>query len=204
PQAVHVLVWGITPEQHEWLQANRHDVEVIAEHLRENAIACALAHPFYAVEAPLAPRHRRRLAELFDVWEVRNGSRAPELHGPAPAPDPRAVLRMVERVLSEGDARRGGHDPDAAGARSGMRGWSGADLRPEDARALLRAWLSAVDLGELGEEGLLALLQDDAFAHADLFRRARRAHERKLTAAVRASVGGLEAGESPLTVAAGL
>ena len=267
PQAVHVLVWGITPDQHEWLQADRHDVEVVAEHLREHAVACALAHPFYAVEAPLAPRHRRRLAELFDVWEVRNGSRAPELNapaavyvethggigvggsddhagvdigrtyteapaaatpqeflahvregrcaaageqgsaakwahaamalavrslganGPAPAPDPRAVLRMVERVLSEGDARRGS---------------LGADLRPEDARALLRAWLSAVDLDGLGEEGLLALLQDDAFAHADLFRRARRAHERKLTAAVRASVGGLEAGESPLTVAAGL
>src|SRR5256886_10324345 len=83
PQAVHVLVWGITPDQLEWLQANRHDVEVVAEHLRENAIACALAHPFYAVEAPLAPRHRRRLAELFDVWEVRNGSRAPELNAPA-------------------------------------------------------------------------------------------------------------------------
>ena len=29
-------------------------------------ITCALAHPFYAVEAPLLPRHRRRLAQLFD------------------------------------------------------------------------------------------------------------------------------------------
>src|SRR6058998_160098 len=33
PQAVHVLVWGITPEQHEWLQAHRYDVEAVAEHL---------------------------------------------------------------------------------------------------------------------------------------------------------------------------
>ena len=33
--------------------------------------------------APLAPRHRRRLAELFPVWEVRNGSRARELNMPA-------------------------------------------------------------------------------------------------------------------------
>jgi glycosyltransferase involved in cell wall biosynthesis/predicted metal-dependent phosphoesterase TrpH len=267
PQAVHVLVYDITPEQHEWLQAHRGDVEKVAEHLREHDIACALAHPFYAVEAPLLPRHRRRLAELFGVWEVRNGSRAPELNAPAavyvethggvgvggsddhagvdigrtwtetppaatprelldhvragrcaaggeqgsaakwahsamalavralgtsassgPA-DPQAVLCMAERVMREGDARRGA---------------MGADLGPDDARNLLRAWLHAVDLAELGEDGLLELLQRDDFAHADLFRRARRAHERKLTAAVRAAVGGLEAGESPQGVAAGV
>ena len=29
------------------------------------------------------PRHRRRLAELFPIWEVRNGSRARELNRPA-------------------------------------------------------------------------------------------------------------------------
>src|ERR671914_595087 len=56
PQAVHVLCWGIT---------------------------CALAHPFYAVAAPLGARHRRRLAQLFAVWETRNGSRARELNLPA-------------------------------------------------------------------------------------------------------------------------
>ena len=49
----------------------------------EHDIACALAHPFYAVEAPLTPRHRRRLAELFPIWETRNGSRAEELNLPA-------------------------------------------------------------------------------------------------------------------------
>src|SRR4051795_1526702 len=72
PQAVHVLCLGITPDDHEWLQAHAGDVELVAAYLREQAIACALAHPFYAVEAPLTPRHRRRLAELFGVWEVRN------------------------------------------------------------------------------------------------------------------------------------
>ena len=30
-----------------------------------------------------APRHRRRLAQLFEIWEVRNGSRARELNQPA-------------------------------------------------------------------------------------------------------------------------
>ena len=191
PQAVHVLCLGITPDDHDRLQARAADVEAVAEYLHEHEIACALAHPFYAVTAPLTPRHRRRLAQLFPVWETRNGSRAPELNSPAavyidthggigiggtddhagvdigrtytetpraddaeaflanvrtglatargeqgsaarwthaamaltiralgrgddsgPAPDPMAVLRMVERVVSEGD-RRGG----VAGAR---------------------------------------------------------------------------------------
>jgi glycosyltransferase involved in cell wall biosynthesis/predicted metal-dependent phosphoesterase TrpH len=257
-QAVHVLCYGITPDDHEWLQAHADDVEVVAAYLREQEITCALAHPFYAVEAPLQPRHRRRLAQLFDVWEVRNGSRAPELNHPAAiyvethggvgvggsddhagvdigrtwsqtpfapgpaeylahvragrveargdqgsaakwahaamalavralgrgdstlAPDPGAVLRMVERVMTEGDARTG---------------QMGADLCPEDGRALLRAWLDAVDL-RLSERDLLALLQSDGFSHAALERRARRCHERGLERAVARAVaapGELEA-----------
>jgi glycosyltransferase involved in cell wall biosynthesis len=75
---------------------------------------------------------------------------------------------MVERLMREGDVRRG---------------VIGADLGPDDARALLHAWLEAIDL-PLGECELLALLQHEDFGHADLFRRARRAHERKLAVAV--------------------
>src|SRR3954452_3208201 len=76
PQAVHVLCLGITPDDHGWLQAHAGDVEDCAEYLHSNEIACALAHPFFAVAAPLLPRHRRRLAQLFPVWETRNGARA--------------------------------------------------------------------------------------------------------------------------------
>ena len=83
PQAVHVLCYGITIGDHEWLQAHSGDVEACAAYLHENGIACALAHPFFNVAAPLTRRHRRRLAELFPVWEVRNGSRAAELNMPA-------------------------------------------------------------------------------------------------------------------------
>src|ERR1700759_2845362 len=82
PQAVHVLCLGITPEQFSDLQAISDCVESVAEYLHEHEIACALAHPFYAVEAPLTPRHRRRLARLFPIWETRNGSRAMELNKP--------------------------------------------------------------------------------------------------------------------------
>src|SRR6476660_9317890 len=83
PQAVHVLCYGITRGDHEWLQANAGDLEACAAYLREHEIASALAHPFYNVAAPLTRRHRRRLAELFPIWEVRNGSRAAELNMPA-------------------------------------------------------------------------------------------------------------------------
>lgn len=83
PRAVHVLCYGITPDDHEWLQAHAYDVELCAAYLRSNEITCALAHPFYPVEAPLTPEHRRRLARLFDIWETRNGSRASELNMPA-------------------------------------------------------------------------------------------------------------------------
>ncbi len=83
PQAVHVLCFGITPDDHEWLQAHSSDVIACAEYLHGHEIACALAHPFFSVAAPLAAAHRRTLAELFPVWEVRNGTRPQELNGPA-------------------------------------------------------------------------------------------------------------------------
>ena len=257
-QAVHVLCYGITPDDHEWLQANRDDVEACAAYLHDREITAALAHPFYAVAAPLTARHRRRLAELFPIWETRNGSRAKELNLPAfvyiethggtaiggsddhagidvgrtftetprastpeeflahvragrasahgqqgsaakwahaamalairslgggevnaPArPDPASVLKIVERVMTEGDARHGA---------------GGADLQARDALALLRAWLLAMDL-DVDEHKLLTQLQEGELGHADLDRRARRVHERKLAAVVHDTVASLEQG----------
>ena len=83
PQAVHVLCWGITPEDHEWLQAHQRDVVACADYLHRNEIACALAHPFFNVAAPLSAGHRRVLAQLFPTWETRNGTRPRELNAPA-------------------------------------------------------------------------------------------------------------------------
>ncbi len=257
PQAVHVLCYGITPSDHEWLQAHSYDLESCAEYLSDRQITSALAHPFYAVGAPLTARHRRRLAQLFPIWETRNGSRAKELnlpaylyiethggtaiggsddhagidvgrtytetplaagpqeflaniragqasshgdqggaakwahaamalairslgdHQSAGRPDPQAILKIVERVLSEGEVR--------TGAQSG-------DLGPDDARALLRAWLNAMEL-DFDEPQLLGKLQTGELSHHDLFRRARRVHERQLAAAVDLAVQGLHAGE---------
>ena len=247
PQAVHILCWGITAQDHERLQALAGDVEAVAEELAARGITCALAHPFYSVEAPLLARHRRRLAQLFPIWETRNGSRAPELNSPAEvyiethggtgvggsddhagvdigrtctrapasatwrefldhvaagdatpagehgsaakwahaamaiatralgrgapgdeAPDPAVIFTMVQRFMREGDAR-------SSDTETG--------LVPDDARALLRAWLAAVEL-DLQEGELIAFLQREDFFHADLYRRAKRVHERKLAHAV--------------------
>jgi glycosyltransferase involved in cell wall biosynthesis/predicted metal-dependent phosphoesterase TrpH len=271
-QAVHVLCYGISPEDHEWLQAHRDDVELCAAYMHEREIPCALAHPYYTIAAPLTARHRRRLAQLFEVWEVRNGSRARDLNRPAAtyiatldgagiggsddhagvdvgrtwtetppartptellahvrvgavaargahgsaakwahaaialtaralgrgeggpersAPDPRTVMTMVRRLLGEAAARQGA----PAGESS---------VSPEDARRLLRAWLIAVELDHLDEEGLIAHMQDDRFSHAELHRRACRAHEHKLRLAL---AEGLRAarGQAPIApVAAGL
>jgi hypothetical protein len=66
PQTVRVLCWGVSEYDHRWLQRHRDDVEVCAAYLREHRIACALAHPFQPLShAPLTPRQRRRLGELF-------------------------------------------------------------------------------------------------------------------------------------------
>lgn len=252
PCAVHVLCLGITQDDHDWLQAHNHDVVRCAEYLHGREITTALAHPFYYVEAPLTARHRRLLAELFPIWEVRNGSRARELNAPAatyidthggvgiggtddhagvdigrtytetplaygPAeylahiragrcvargiqggaakwshaamgiairalglgeggepvarPRPEAMLKIVSRVMSEGDVRRGEQEQQR-------------DIGPEDARSMLRAWLDGVGLQHLGADELLAMFQEEGFDHADLQRRATRAHERKLVTAV--------------------
>jgi glycosyltransferase involved in cell wall biosynthesis/predicted metal-dependent phosphoesterase TrpH len=264
PQAVHVLCYGITPGDHEWLQAHAGDVGACAAYLNENEITCALAHPFFNVGAPLTPRHRRRLTELFPIWEVRNGSRAPELNMPAAiyidthggtgiggsddhagvdigrtftevpaaatpeeflrqiragdaqgggqqgsaakwahaamalatralggsgaerAPDPAAVLKIAQRTISEGAAREGK---------------VAADIGPDDARALLEAWLRSIELNLRGPE-LLAYLQADDFSHEDLYRRARRTHERRLRSAV--ADGSAAAGEGNVAGAVGV
>jgi glycosyltransferase involved in cell wall biosynthesis/predicted metal-dependent phosphoesterase TrpH len=262
-QAVHVLCYGITETDHDELQARAADVEECAAYLHERGITCGLAHPFFAVAAPLLPRQRRRLAELFGVWEVRNGSRAPELNHPAavyaetngacgiggsddhagvdvgrtwtetpaastpqelldhiragraepggaqgsaakwahagialaarvlatqahdapPAIDPRKTLELATKVVSDG-GERGGE--------------SAAGVGPEDARALLAAWVEAVRLhpsAAANPMGLVRTMQADDFSHAELYRRARAAHETGLREAIEAGSSAIADGD---------
>jgi glycosyltransferase involved in cell wall biosynthesis/predicted metal-dependent phosphoesterase TrpH len=81
--------------------------------------------------------------------------------------DPRAVLAIVEEVMSQGDARSGP---------------ATAELGPSHACALLHAWLATIGVATPRE--LLAWMQEDGFSHAELQRRALRSHDRALRAAV--------------------
>ncbi len=74
-----------------------------------------------------------------------------------------------------------------------------ADLGPDDARNLLEAWLGGVGLDLRGRE-LIAYLQADGFSHADLYRRARRIHDRRLRGAVESGAGAFAAGNFPAAV----
>jgi glycosyltransferase involved in cell wall biosynthesis/predicted metal-dependent phosphoesterase TrpH len=141
PQAVHVLCYGITPEDHEWLQANSGDVELCAMYLCDREIACALAHPYYAVGAPLTARHRRRLADLFEIWETRNGARARELNRPA--------AMYVDTLDGTGI---GGSD-DHAGVDIG-RTWTEAP--PARTPAEFLAHMRAGDVSAKGKQGSAA------------------------------------------------
>jgi predicted metal-dependent phosphoesterase TrpH len=151
PQAVHVLCYGISPEEHELLQERAADVSECAAFLHERRIMCALAHPFFAVAAPLGPRHRSRLAELFPVWEIRNGSRARELNMPA------AVY-----IETRGGTGVGGSD-DHAGVDIG-RTWTETPpaSTPEEFLDRLREGRAAVG----GEQGSAAKWAHSALALA--------------------------------------
>ncbi|MGH2962812.1 MAG: glycosyltransferase, partial [Solirubrobacterales bacterium] len=86
----------------------------------------------------------------------------------AAGPDAGTVLRMAERAVREGGERHGA---------------AGGDLGPDDARALLGAWLATVGLEVRGRE-LIELMQSEGFSHGELYRRARHAHEGQLRGAV--------------------
>lgn len=77
-------------------------------------------------------------------------------------------MKIAQRTIGEGAEREGK---------------VASDIGPDDARALLEAWLRSVDLDLRGRD-LLAHMQEDGFSHADLYRRARRMHERRLRDAV--------------------
>jgi glycosyltransferase involved in cell wall biosynthesis/predicted metal-dependent phosphoesterase TrpH len=151
PQAVHVLCYGISREDHEWLQTHRGDVEICAAYMYERDIVCALAHPYYNVGAPLTARHLRRLAALFEIWEVRNGARSRELNRPA-----------ATYVSTLGRAGIGGSD-DHAGVDIG-RTWTET---PKCATP--REYLAALGCGQaiaLGAQGSAAKWAHAAIALA--------------------------------------
>ncbi|HEY2636657.1 MAG TPA: glycosyltransferase, partial [Solirubrobacteraceae bacterium] len=215
---------------------------------------------------------RRRLAELFGTWEVRNGSRAPELNQPAAvyaetngasgiggsddhagvdigrtwtrtpaASTPEEFLDHLRAGRAEaggaqGSAAKWAHMGIALAARTlaeqpgeavaevdaakilelatrvvsdgGERGGeAAADVGPADARALLAAWVDAVNLDAEAAADPMALvraMQEEEFSHSELYRRARAAHEDRLRRAVKTGASALAGGHGYAAAGAAL
>ena len=84
------------------------------------------------------------------------------------------------------------------GVRSGA---TSGDIGPDDARALLDAFFDSIGMDLRGRD-LIDHMQSDEFSHAELERRARRVHERKLNEVVERTVADL-AGDEPVEDLAG-
>ncbi len=251
PQAVHVLCYGITPDDHEWLQAHNDDVEACAEYLHEHEITARARAPVLrgrgaadrrataaawrsssrsgrratgraprsstcrrsstsrptaaprsaaptttpaSTSAARSPRRRRRATpdgvprphprrprrrarrpgQRRQVDARRDGAgdpRARRRREAGAAPTRRAVLKIVERVMREGDVR--------------ARRASAPTSAPRTRARCCAPGCAAMDL-EIDERELLEHLQDGELSHPDLYRRARRIHERELAARRRA------------------
>lgn len=73
---LHVLVWGLSPEQHEQIAQRglRNDVYAFAHWLREHNLAHSLAHPLYIQNGRLTRWHLDRCVLLFRCFETINGA----------------------------------------------------------------------------------------------------------------------------------
>lgn len=71
---IHLLLWGITPGDHEDLQAVAHDIYAVAAIVEDRRIAHAVAHPVYRQNDVLERRHLERLILLFKGFETLNGA----------------------------------------------------------------------------------------------------------------------------------
>ena len=77
---VHVLVWNITPADHERIQALRADVFALVDYLRRCGIAHALAHPLESPNRKLEAPTLEKLVLLFSTFEAVNGRAAEDLN----------------------------------------------------------------------------------------------------------------------------
>src|SRR4030095_11476968 len=72
---IHVLVWGISEEQHHDIERARDNIFELQRYLQTSQIAHAVAHPFYSINGKLEASHLERLILLFKHFEGINGLR---------------------------------------------------------------------------------------------------------------------------------
>ncbi len=86
---IHLLVWGITGDDHDALQAAANNIYELAALVERRKLAHAVAHPVYRQNDRLERWHIERLTLMFKGFETLNGAHS-ALHRQA-----------VEEILSE-------------------------------------------------------------------------------------------------------
>jgi len=74
---MHVLVWGLSREDHVALQAVASDIYEVARYVEEQQLAHSVAHPVYRQNDVLERWHLERLILLFKGFECLNGAHSP-------------------------------------------------------------------------------------------------------------------------------
>lgn len=72
---LHILVWGISEQQHRQIQSVRENIFDLQRYLQDGQIAHAVAHPLYSVNGKLQAPHLEQLILLFKHFEGINGLR---------------------------------------------------------------------------------------------------------------------------------
>lgn len=75
---IHVLCYDITPAQFSVIQRARENIYNLRDYLRQENIACSVAHATFSVNNRLTIDHLEKLLVLFNVFEGINGTRGRE------------------------------------------------------------------------------------------------------------------------------
>ena len=75
---VHILCFDITTVQFDAIQRARENIYNLRDYLRQEKIACSVAHATFSVNNRLTFEHLEKLIVLFDVFEGINGTRGQE------------------------------------------------------------------------------------------------------------------------------
>jgi glycosyltransferase involved in cell wall biosynthesis/predicted metal-dependent phosphoesterase TrpH len=70
---VHVLVYGISETQYNYMMAIRRNIYTLRDYIVEQNIAYSVAHATHDQDGKFAFKHIEKLVLLFDVFEVING-----------------------------------------------------------------------------------------------------------------------------------
>jgi glycosyltransferase involved in cell wall biosynthesis/predicted metal-dependent phosphoesterase TrpH len=96
---VHVLVWGLNETHHREIAELRFNIFELADYLRAEGLAHALAHPM-SVVSELRVEHYEQLLLLFALWETRNGSSTKvenQMSAELVAASPALIPRLAEK-----------------------------------------------------------------------------------------------------------